>query len=229
MKRAKAESGYLHRSYLDYISGKWLGSLPWTVEKVLRREFSKSDVVLDIGCGPSSRLQSHSVLYSVGVELFDAYLQEAKRLHTHNELIKADCTKLEFKPNSFDVIIAFDVMEHLDKQEGMELLTKMKAWARKKVIITVPNGFTPGYSADDNILQMHRSGYTADELRELRFEVRGLGLKVPGYYIPTNTLVSALVRIATYPARLISYYNPKLAYDLIAIHRCASAPSRIER
>ena len=217
-RQSKKESAYLHKSYLNYISGKWTGALPWTVRRLLSQELTKSDVVLDIGCGPKSRLSDYDVSYSVGVEVFDPYIEEAKKAHTHDELIKADCTTLEIKPKSFDVVLALDVMEHLGKQDSICLLDKMKSWARKKVIITTPNGFSPGHPADGNIFQMHKSGYTVDELRGLGFEVKGLGLKVPGYYLPSNTLISTLVQIATYPARLISYYHPRLAYDLIAIY-----------
>lgn len=187
--------------------------LPWTTWWILNKELSHSDTVLELGCGPKSRLRHFGCAHSTGVEIFDAYVQEAKRLATHSEIIKADVRDVEFEPGSFDVVVAIDVIEHFDKEEGLELLSKMKSWARKKAIVSVPNGFVPGHLYDDNPFQAHKAGYSVDELKGLGFEVRGIGLKVPAY------IRWFAVRIATYPLRIFSYYFPKLAFDLVAIYR----------
>jgi len=78
--------------------------------------------------------------------------KESKKKQIHNEYILADLRKLEFKPKSFDAILCLEVIEHLTKEEGHDLIKKMEKWARKKIIITTPNGY------DCNPFQTHKSG-----------------------------------------------------------------------
>lgn len=205
-------------SYFDYIPQGLRHSLPWTLSRFLSKELSSSDTVLDIGCGPKSPLRRYHVCYSLGIEIFDAYLQEAQKLHTHSDYIKADCTRIEFKPRSFDIVLALDVIEHLSKEQGLELIGKMKSWARKKVIIQVPNQQTPQGALDNNEFQRHRSGYRVEELVKLGFGVKGIGLKVLSNS-PRNALMGFLTSMVLYPIRCVSYYYPQCAYDLLAIYR----------
>ena len=100
----------------------------WT--KYLKKEILKSDTVLDLGCGYNSPIQYCNQKYSVGVEKFESYLQESKKKGIHNKYVKADITKIEFKPKSFDAVLCSEVLEHLTKEEGTELIKKMENWAR---------------------------------------------------------------------------------------------------
>lgn len=194
---------------------KWL---PFTVQNILAQELSPTDTVLDIGCGPISPLRLHKVKYSVGIDIWKPYIVEAKKKKTHNDLLLADCLKVNFKPETFDVVLALDLIEHLDKDEGRYLIDRMKQWARKKVIISVPNGYTKGHLADGNPFQKHRSGWSPAELQALGFCVKGIGVKLPNY-ASTQILLFYLMRYGTYPLRLLTYYYPQLAYDLVSIWR----------
>ena len=197
----------------EWIPRKWLKKLPWTSSNLLDKHLSPSDFVLDLGCGPKSPLHAYDVLYSVGVEIFKPYIKEAKRLHTHDEFIQADIRQIQFKPASFDTVVAFHVLEHLDKDDGYRLMVKMKEWARKKVIISLPNGYISFGSKDSNEFQIHRSGYTANELKGLGFYVYGGGLKLPWFHGRTGVMFQAL----TYPTGIITYYYPRVAKDITAI------------
>lgn len=160
-----------------------------SIKKILRKIFPQPDdllekelrgcrSVLDLGCGCSSPLQYIKVPYSVGVELFEPYLKESKKKGIHDEYILADIRKVEFKPKSFDCVLALEVLEHLPKEEGYKLLEKMEGVARKKIVITTPNSFIPQEEYDANIFQIHRSGWTVDDLKKLGFRITGMrGLK----------------------------------------------------
>jgi hypothetical protein len=71
-----------------------------------------------------------------------------------------------------------DVLEHLNKKEGKALLRRAEKWAKKKVIVSTPNGFISQRAIDDNEYQSHRSGWMVSEMRQLGYKAYGMaGLK----------------------------------------------------
>jgi len=185
----------------------------------LRKELSGSGRVLDLGCGRNSPIFFCSILYSVGVEMFEPYLEESKKKGIHNEYIKADIRKIEFKPKSFDAVVALDVLEHLTKEEGLILVKKMENWARKKVIIFTPNGYLWQNGYDNNPLQEHKSGWSVEELEKLGFKVVGINgwRKLRGYRATIKYKPNFLWYRISDLTQKITYYYPKLAFQLFAI------------
>lgn len=184
-----------------------------------KKELSDCNIVLDLGCGYKSKIQYCNVPLSVGVELFEPYLQESKRRGIHNQYIKGDIRKVEFKSKSFDAILCLEVLEHLTKEEGYELIGKMERWAKRKIILTTPNGYVPQKSIDNNSLQEHKSAWSAKELEKLGFKVWGINgwKKLKGYrgsikYRPTFIWE----RISGLTQKII-YRYPRLAFQLFAI------------
>jgi hypothetical protein len=185
---------------------------------ILERELSGCATVLDLGCGYHSPIQRCDMPFSVGVELFEPYLQESKRKGIHNQYIKADIMKLEYKPKSFDAVIALEVLEHMTKQEGADLLAKMEHWARKKVILTTPNGYFLQDAYHDNPLQEHRSGWSAHDLRELGFKVRGIDgwKRLRGYKASMKYEPAFFWRRISDLTQRVTYYYTKPAFRLMA-------------
>ena len=191
----------------------------------LRRDLAGCESVLDLGCGYGSPLHHCAVPFSVGVELFEPYLQESRKKAIHSQYIKADIRKLELKARSFDAVIAVDVLEHLTKQEGAELLDRMEEWARKKVIVFTPNGFLHQGCCDGDPLQQHRSGWRVEELREAGYKVYGIN----GWKKLRGHRTSIKYRPAFLWARIcdltqkITYYHPALAFQLLAVKEIKSS------
>jgi len=196
--------------------------LPWTRPYILKREISPQDTVLDLGCGPQSQLRICSVAHSVGVEIFEPYLRAAESMGTHDEYLNADVTEVEFEPASFDVVLALDVLDNLDKKAAYDLVEKMKQWARKTVIITIPNGYISEGALDDNPHQIHHSGYVTEELREIGFRMYGMGLKLPHWLAKLHEgqgLIGFLINeLATYPLSLFTWYYPRIAGELVGVY-----------
>jgi len=63
--------------------------------------------------------------------LFKPYLLRSKEARVHHDYILADITKLEFRPKSFDTVLALDVLEHLTKGDGLNLIKNMEKIACK--------------------------------------------------------------------------------------------------
>ena len=117
--------------------------------------------------------------------------------------------------------MAINVIEYLTKQEGIELINKMKSWARNKVILTTPNGYQSQETYGDNPFQIQKTGWTARELEERGFMVIGLGgyKKLRGdnglrKYKPASVweIISDLTQ------KVVYYYNNQ-AFQLMATYQ----------
>jgi len=185
----------------------------------LKKELRKCKSVLDLGCGYNSPIQYCKIPFSVGVELFEPYLEESKRKGIHNQYLKADIREIEFKPKSFDAVLAIEVLEHLQKEEGLDLIKKMEKWAKKKIVITTPNGYLWQADADDNPLQKHQSGWSAKELEELGFKVLGFNgwKKFRGYAASIKYKPKLFWTIISDLTQKITYYYPEWAFQLFAV------------
>lgn len=185
----------------------------------LKKELAGCDTVLDLGCGHSSALRHCNVTFTVGAEIFEPYLEESKKKAIHNQYIKADIRKVEFKPKSFDAVIAIEVLEHLMKHEGYELLKKMEGWARKKVIITTPNQYLWQDGHDSNPFQEHKSRWNSVELKSLGFKVYGIGgwKELRGYKGSPKYKPAFLWDRISALTQKVTYFYPRLAFQLFAI------------
>jgi len=191
------------------------------LKNYIRKELNDCNTVLDIGCGRNSLIQHCNVPFSVGIELFEPYLQESKYKGIHNQYIKADIRKIEFKSKSFDAILCLEVLEHLTKEEGYELVKKMEEWARKKVIITTPNEYLWQKMYDDNPLQEHKSGWSVEELERLGFNVFGMSgwKKLREYKGSVKYKPTLLWDVISTLTQKITYWHPRYAFQLLAIKR----------
>lgn len=156
-----------------------LGRFFHTVTACLAEELADCESVLDLGCGPNSPLQyCPRVPYSVGVDAFPPYVEASRRRRIHTEYRLAPIESVAFPPKSFDAVMLIEVLEHLPTALGHTILERAEQWARKKVVVTTPNGFLPQHALDENPYQAHRSGWDLPTLRSRGYTCRGLaGLK----------------------------------------------------
>lgn len=151
--------------------------------KLLEREIIGScQSLLDIGCGSGNHMRRITpyLTYSLGVDIFQQSLDmaDSKGVYSETKLLSATNIHLAFKMDSFDCVVAFDLIEHLEKPEGLRLLDAMERIASKKVIVFTPNGFLPQGALDGNEQQIHRSGWSVSEMRSLNYRVLGVhGIK----------------------------------------------------
>lgn len=133
----------------------------------LKKAVDGCKTLLDVGCGSSSPIKSFSdKMFSVGVDIFGEAIEKSKRRGIHDEYYKIDALNIEdkFEDNSFDCVLASDLIEHLTKERGEGLIEIMEKIAKKKVIIFTPNGFLK-QEKDNNPFQEHKSGWDAKEMK----------------------------------------------------------------
>ena len=182
-----------------------------------------SETLLDVGCGENSPIKyfNKRLNYSVGVDGFQKSIDLCKKEKIHDEYhcINILNIKDNFNNNSFDCVIALDVIEHLEKDLGFELINQMESISSNKVIIFTPNGFLPQAEHSDNIYQKHLSGWTVDEMHDLGYSVIGINgwkpllgeMSIPNFKPH---------KLWTFISRLTQPFvrnNPKHAFQILCI------------
>lgn len=155
------------------------GRFRWQYETLLEREvLPDCRTLLDVGCGAESPIRrfSHRLTDSVGVDCFEPSLDRSRRAGIHARYVCIDVLDItqHFAPASFDCVLASDVIEHLDKADGVRLIGGLERLARRKVLIFTPNGFQPQRAIDGNVHQVHRSGWTVAEMNGYGYRVIGV-------------------------------------------------------
>lgn len=192
-------------------------------DKFLIKELKDCSSVLDLGCGPHSPLGriKHELkpdLYSVGVDDFDPYLEKNKLEQIHTKYVKSNIFDIDFPEKSFDCIILMDVIEHFEKEDFLKLLPKLEKIS-KKIIIMTPNGFVPQEEYDGNEYQIHKSGWTVEDMSKLGFKCVGvLGLKyLRGELAATRIRPALIGNMISNMTEPFVYRNPKIAYHLLCV------------
>lgn len=195
------------------------------LSQLLSKEIDNTWTILDIGCGRLSPLKTvEKGSYRVGLDNYEPYIRKSKKLSIHNKYVKGDVRNLPFKSNSFDCVIATEVIEHLNKHDGLEMIQEMERVAKKKIILTTPNGFLQTYAGpEDNPKETHLCGYSINELKNLGFGVKGInGLK----YLWTIRQGRAMLRFRLKIFTLLKditevfvYHYPILAFQFFFVKK----------
>lgn len=131
----------------------------------INRHFPQAANLLDVGCGSGgvlAELRSHCPqLRLTGAEVLLEALRYARRRMPEVELLQVDVRRLPFQ-QEFDVVCAFDVLEHLDDDEQM--LREMARTVRPGggLVVTVPQHPQLWSRVDD--YSRHRRRYRRSEL-----------------------------------------------------------------
>lgn len=187
---------------------------------ILRRELAGCRTVIDLGCGQSSPLPYCGVPYSVGVDVHRGYFEDdSRRARGHSAYVLADVREVQFRERSVDAVIALEVVEHLPKSEGWQLIVNMERWARRKVIISTPNGFVPQLPDEKNAHQEHLSGWLPEEFTARGYRVLGFngwkGLR--GTDSQLRYRPEFVWQRVVDLTQLVTYRRPHLAFQFYAV------------
>lgn len=102
-----------------------------TVWRLLDKEATS---VLDVGCGkgrPMAFLNQGRRFLAVGIDVFRPYLVEARAVGAYDALVQGDVRCLPFRLRSFDTVLLVEILEHLERTEGLALI---EAVARQQLL-----------------------------------------------------------------------------------------------
>lgn len=207
----------------------------WSIEKAVG--FEKKNV-LDVGCGEGKKmgiLNYHKNWKVTGIEIYEPDAAIARSSGTYEKVIIGnlkDFNKI-YSGKKFDVVFCSEVVEHLNKNDGLKLIEEMER-VGKKIVITTPKGFVAKHEAcffeGDNIYQVHLSGWEIAEFRKMGYQVFGSGVnfihrennfsqKIGNYKFlaPIKSIIGFLENLLAYLLSPLSYYFPNFATTLLAV------------
>jgi len=191
---------------------------PFSYIRIHKNAIGKVETILDIGCGDGEFMRSLNPEKDwriTGMDIFDESLKKAKQTGVYSELIQGDlievCKKLVKEKRKFDVVFCSQVIEHITKKEGEELLDLADKLAKKRSIFTTPRGFMeqPEEFLSNNPHQHHKSGWEVEDFIKRGYEVRGIG------FLPVwseHGLGRHKNRLIAYSAMIISFIFSPLVY-----------------
>ena len=113
------------------------------LDLIIRRCFplDRECQILDLGCGDGALLHFLSragYINCKGVDISPTQVKAAEQLNVRveqSDLMQA----LSLIPDkSLDVVVSLDVIEHLEKKDGLRLISEMERVAREQVVIFTP-------------------------------------------------------------------------------------------
>lgn len=138
------------------------------IERIVRQNVGVSPELrfLDVGCGTGNILQMLSRHGSaVGLDISHEALHFCRMRSLDKLCLAQPDSFLPFTDESFDVVSAFDMLEHVD--EDWKLLLEIKRVCRKggKILLTVPAH--PFLWSEHDVALHHRRRYTKASFRSL--------------------------------------------------------------
>jgi len=188
----------------------------------LEKAVKDSETLLDIGCGTDSPIKYFSNnINAVGVDAFLPSIERSKSKNIHNEYLNIGVLDLDnyIQDKSYDCALASDLIEHLSKEDGLELIKLMEKKAKKRVIIFTPNGFLKQGEYDNNPWQVHLSGWSVVEMQEKGYKVIGINGWKPlrGEYSNLKYSPKILWMIISDITQFFVRNNPKKAFQIMCI------------
>jgi SAM-dependent methyltransferase len=140
------------------------------VKLVERLDLPPGARILDVGCGTGATAAALGALGHVTAADFSPLALERCRRRGLGELVRARAEALPLRSGSCDVIVAIDILEHLDDDLGALLEFRRVLRADGHAVITVP-AYQLLWSEHDVAL-MHKRRYVASGLKQ-RIEQAG--------------------------------------------------------
>jgi len=156
------------------------------LEDLIQR-LNPNSKILDIGCGagvPIDQFLIEKGFKITGVDISPEQIKLAKQNLSSGEFLVKDMSDINFPDNSFDAIISFYAIFHINRKEHQELFNKLFS-------ILKPNGYllvTTGSEDWEGIEKFHGvkmfwSHYSADKNLEI---IKNSGFKIISSEIDTS-------------------------------------------
>jgi 2-polyprenyl-3-methyl-5-hydroxy-6-metoxy-1,4-benzoquinol methylase len=190
--------------------------------------------VLDIG-GGGGKVWADLKCECMHLTIVDPWIPEGKFEDPADERIvdTFQGATLLLEQDSFDFVVAIDVIEHLSVADGYLLLYEMVRLSKGFVFIYTPNGFLWQPPSPNNAFNAHISGWSIVDLKKFGFaSFRGhVGAKFfwGPYAAPGFSFTSRFFVVANALGNLFIRFSPKNALAISALVRKNQFPKPVEQ
>jgi SAM-dependent methyltransferase len=131
------------------------------------RTFVVGSQVLDVGCasGTYVDLLSGDGLNATGLEAMPEFLREAEARARRGTFVRGEAQAMPFADKSFDTVVLFDVLEHLEDDQAVAV--EAVRVARQRILVLVPLSDPPELLRNNVVFEHHRD---RTHLREYSIE-----------------------------------------------------------
>lgn len=146
-------------------------------------------LILDIGCakgylGYRIRGEKTGDPIILGLDIWIPYIKHVKNFHStyariYNELIIADARYMPFRDHILNLLIASEILEHLTREDGFQLLNELERICNNRIITSTPSRFIEQGELDNNPYQRHISLWKKEDLINLGYETKVIYPKLP--------------------------------------------------
>lgn len=203
---------------------------------------TRPETIIDLGCGKGVLMRSFHELgwsidksYLVGLDLFHAYLRTSKA--QYDDVVLCDIRMLPLRSKCCDLALLIDVIEHLEKSDGIDLLDGLESACKETILVATHVGFSEKSELEDNnSLQAHRSGWSPAEFESRGYVVHGFGgfrflRDGRGRVTGTSRLDHMIRRFLSVVTQVFTHGRVGSAYEMLCIktnvpeHRCTQRPT----
>lgn len=137
----------------------------------VKSRLTPGDYVLDLGFGEGygTSLLAGNCRKIIGVDVADKVVEYANNKYSKNncQFVKYDGRTLPFESNTFDIVVSFQVIEHIDDELAFiaEIHRVLKSGGR--LILTTPNKATRLKPGQKPFNRFHKREYYAKELNDV--------------------------------------------------------------
>jgi len=141
-------------------------------------------VVLELGCGFGAwghllrAISEGESCYIVGCDIFKPYLQKLRNFCPYDDLVLCDARNPPFRPRSANIIMAFEIIEHLDKNEGVKFLFTLQDLCDEKIIVSTPYGYYKQGGSRNNKFEQHTSAWSRKDFENASYIVNTYGFGI---------------------------------------------------
>ncbi|MGA3524945.1 class I SAM-dependent methyltransferase [Melissospora conviva] len=126
---------------------------PWLAD--LHRRLPAAAAVLDLGCGcgvPVARFLADAGHHVTGVDISDVQIERARHLVPTGTFLRADATRLDLPPASFDAVVCLYALIHMPLADQPRVIREIAGWLRPGGELLATVGSTAWTGTDDNWL-----------------------------------------------------------------------------
>jgi len=142
------------------------------VPKMFGSRVSKIRNMLDVGGGKGVVAQQFFLERGVDITILDVWWDYVDRPKPDNLVLgnALDVIKI-FGEASFDYVQATEIIEHMPKASGRQLIELLKRVTRKQLLLSTPYAYLNQPAQDGNPYQLHVCGWMPQEFEEMDLRV----------------------------------------------------------